>query len=99
MDESTTIGDLKKLVGEFREERNWLGLDTPRSLAISIAIEAAELLEHFQWENQPKATEKIADELADVFIYCLGFSLTQQIDVSEALTRKLQKNRIKYPVT
>ena len=99
MDDSTTIGELKKLVMEFRDERNWSGSDTPRSLAMSIAIEAAELLEHFQWENQPKATQKIADELADVIIYCLGFSEVQQIDVSQALIRKLQKNRIKYPVT
>ena len=58
----------------------------------------AELLEHFQWEDQPEITDKIADELADVMIYCLGFSDILKIDVSQALTRKLEKNRKKYPV-
>jgi len=97
-DDKVTIGELKKQVREFRDERNWTNLDTPRNLAISIAIEGAELLEHFQWEDQPEITDKIADELADVMIYCLGFSDILKIDVSQALTRKLEKNRKKYPV-
>ena len=96
LDNAQTIGELKKLVREFRDERNWSKLDTPKSLAISIALEAAELLEHYKWENQPDTNDKVADELVDVLISCLGFSEALQIDVSQALTRKLQK---KYPIT
>jgi dCTP diphosphatase len=51
MDVNTTVEKLKKQVSEFRDARDWLRYDTPRSLAISISVEAAELLEHFQWED------------------------------------------------
>ncbi len=76
LDENTTISQLKKQVEAFRDERKWTDLDTPRSLAISIVLEAAELLEHFQWDNQTPVLDKVADELADVITYCLGFSIT-----------------------
>ncbi|HZY94410.1 MAG TPA: nucleotide pyrophosphohydrolase [Candidatus Bathyarchaeia archaeon] len=99
MDNTQTVAELKRLVREFRDARNWSKLDTPRSLAISIALEAAELLEHYKWDKQPDTKDKVADELADVIIYCLVFSEALQIDVSQALTRKLQKNKTKYPVT
>ncbi len=99
LDDTQTIGELKRLVREFRDERNWSKLDTARSLAISIALEAAELLEHYKWENEPETNDNVADELADVIICCLGFSEALQIDISQALTRKLQKNTLKYPVT
>jgi len=54
LDDTQTVGELKRLVREFRDERNWSKLDTPRSLAISIALEAAELLEHYKWEMNPR---------------------------------------------
>jgi len=56
-------------------------------------------MEHYKWENEPETNDNVADELADVIICCLGFSEALQIDVSRALTRKLEKNRLKYPVT
>lgn len=106
MDADRTVERLKKQVSEFRDARDWLRYDTPRSLAISISIEAAELLEHFQWKtdelmrealmDQAKR-EAISDELADVLIYCLGFSDVLGIDVSNAVERKLRKNSEKYP--
>ena len=83
MDDDTTILKLKKQVTEFRDARDWLRYDTPRSLAISISVEAAELLEHFQWKTDEQMREvlmdrarkdEISDELADVLIHCLGFS-------------------------
>ena len=98
LDENTTISRLKKQVEAFRDERKWTELDSPRSLAISIALEAAELLEHFQWDNQTLVLDEVADELADVITYCLGFSITMKIDISNAVAKKLQQNAVKYPV-
>ncbi len=107
MDRDTTIEVLKKQVSEFRDARNWLRYDTPRSLAISITVEAAELLEHFQWKNDDQMREvlvdrttrnRISDELADVLIYCLGFSDVLGIDISQAVEGKLRKNGEKYPI-
>jgi NTP pyrophosphatase (non-canonical NTP hydrolase) len=106
MDGSTTIHELKKTVADFRDSRNWRKYDTPRNLATSISIEAAELLEHFQWKTEVEVDkmirrkeklEDIAGELADVLIYCLGFSDTLKIDVSQAVRSKLEKNAKKYP--
>jgi NTP pyrophosphatase (non-canonical NTP hydrolase) len=108
MDAKTTVETLKRQVCDFRDARDWLKYDTPRSLAISIIIEAAELLEHFQWKNDeqirevlldPEKRDLIADELADVMIYCLGFSDVLGIDVSDAVARKLHKSGEKDPAT
>src|SRR2546428_6790453 len=101
MDEQTTIMTLKKQVSGFRDERNWLKDDTPKNLAISISVEAAELLEHFQWKTDQQIREavkdsvkknQVSDELADVLIYCLGFSDVLGIDISEAIHANLRKN-------
>ena len=107
MDQRTTVQELKRLVTEFREERDWKKYNTPRNLAVSISIEAAELLEHFQWKTdaeigqmigKKQRRDEVSDELADVIIYCLGFSDVMGIDVSRALRRKLGKIKEKYPV-
>ena len=107
MDEKTTVRELVEMVARFRDSRDWRKYDTPRNLVDSICIEAAELLEHFQWKTDAQATEmlrsseklaEISNELADVMIYCLGFSDILRIDVSNAIQRKLQKNAEKYPV-
>ena len=106
MDPNTTVEKLKKRVSEFRDARDWLRYDTPRSLAISISVEAAELLEHFQWKTDEQMRKvlmdrarknEISDELADVLIYCLSFSDILGIDISEAIELKLRKNGEKYP--
>lgn len=108
MDANITVETLKRQVSNFRDAQDWLKYDTPRSLAISISIEAAELLEHFQWKNDEQMREVlshrekrdlITEELADVMIYCLGFSDVLCIDVSDAVARKLHKNSKKYPAT
>ncbi len=107
MDGRITVQELKGKVSRFRDERDWLKYDTPKNLAISISVEAAELLEHFQWKTDGQVREALRDEmklgqvtneLADVIIYCLGFSDVLHIDVSEAVERKLKKNSEKYPV-
>jgi dCTP diphosphatase len=106
MDDTTTIGELRTLVEEFVREREWEKFHRPKSLAMSIAIEAAELMELFQWPSDANAERLIkesrmrravTDELADVVIYCLAFANRTGIDLSSAVVRKLVKNRRKYP--
>lgn len=87
---------------KFRDERDWKQFHNPKDLAISITLEAAELLENFQWSNCEEAvqnkTQDIKEELADVVMYCVLMSDVMGIDLEEAIANKLQKNREKYPV-
>jgi len=107
MDEQTTVAALRNRVSNFRDERNWLKDNTPKNLAISIIVEAAELLEHFQWKTDDQIREalkerveknQVSDELADVLILCLGFSDVMGIDISEAIEAKLRRAAEKYQV-
>ncbi|MGI0134425.1 MAG: nucleotide pyrophosphohydrolase [Candidatus Micrarchaeaceae archaeon] len=96
-DATTTIQTLKDELAAFRSERGWTGL-TPRSQAISIVLEAAELVEHFQWdEYDPERKDEIADELANVLTYCLGLANELGIDVAATYRDKLERARQKYP--
>ena len=106
MDERTTIAELKEAVAAFIAARDWQSFHTSKNLAMSIAIEAAEIMEHFQWgsieEGQelikdPAARAEVADELADVLIYCLSFANQAEIDVSEAIRAKLARNEDRFP--
>ena len=104
-DKTTTIDQLKQLVQAFVDERDWRQFHTPKNLSMSIAIEAAELMEHFQWVASPEREdeiakhdrEAIAEELADVLCYALSFANAMNIDVADALRDKLKKNADKYP--
>lgn len=79
------------------EERDW-HTNPPKGLAISIALEANELLEHYQWSNNPVGSnEDLAEELADIFIYAFEFAAATNIDVPKAIEAKLQKAAKKYP--
>lgn len=100
-DNDTTLQSLKDLVEKFRAERNWGKHHTSKNLAVSIAIEAAELLEHYQWDDlkKPNDEQEIAQELADIVIYCLNFAVTNNIDISQAVKEKIDYNTRKYPVT
>lgn len=105
MDERTTIEELKKLVAQFRDERNWQKYHKAKDLAESISIEAGELLEKFQWKTEDEVNailkenkDNISEELADVIIYCLNFSDVTKIDVSESVKKKIEENKKKYPV-
>lgn len=105
MDEKTTIEELKKLVAEFRDERDWKRYHKAKDLAESISIEAAELLEKFQWKTEGEVDEllktskdDISGELADIIIYCLNFSDVTRIDVAESVKKKIEDNKKKYPI-
>ena len=104
-DNSTRIGELKDELRRFVDERNWNKYHHPKELAISIAIEAAELLEIFQWDEKAsiddikkdkQAMDRIKEELADVIMYILHLANQLDLDVSEAVMTKLNKNRLKY---
>ena len=100
-----TIKTLTRKIIHFRDARNWAQFHNPKDVTISLTLEAAELLEHFQWKN-PAEIEKhiktnkseISDEIADVLYYLLLLGHDLKIDVLAALTQKLKKNAKKYPV-
>jgi len=107
MDNETTVGSVRRAVHDFVDARNWYRFHTPKNLAMSIAIETAELMEHFQWltteesialvENDAARAE-IADELADVLIYAFSFANSTGIDISAAVFRKLDRNQTRFPI-
>ncbi|MFA7075436.1 MAG: nucleotide pyrophosphohydrolase [Candidatus Izemoplasmatales bacterium] len=91
---------MKKLLEDiivFRDERGWRKHDTPQALAKSIIIEAAELLENYQWEDFPPNEVNVEEELADVLIYSLAMCSDLGLDPEEIIRKKLIKNEIKYP--
>jgi NTP pyrophosphatase (non-canonical NTP hydrolase) len=105
-DRSTTVQQLRDLVQQFVDERDWQQFHAPKNLAMSAAIEAAELMEHFQWldveashavAHDPEKLAKVGEELADVLSYCLALANTLGLDVSSILRDKMQKNARKYP--
>ena len=98
-DTHTTIQELRSEVHRFNDERDWHQFHSPMNLAASIAIEAAELLEHFQWTDRPTPERfpHMVEELADVVIYCLILANALGIDLSQAVRRKLADNDAKYP--
>ncbi|MEB4595304.1 nucleotide pyrophosphohydrolase [Bacillus amyloliquefaciens] len=96
------IKDLINTINEFRDARNWRRYHNPKDLAISISIEAAELLEDFQWKSSEEALkaneENIREEIADVLIYSLMLCSDLNMDVKEIIEEKVVKNGRKYPV-
>jgi len=99
-DKDTTIQELKDLIIKFSEERGWERHHTPKNLAISICLEAAELLEHFQWdEYNQNDKQKIADELADIITYAANFAQVMDIDIASSFKDKLKRSEKKYPVS
>ena len=106
-DSVTTLDTMKDWVRRFGAERRWEPFHAPKNLVMGLAIETAELMEHFLWVDcegsrevgrDPARREAIADELADVTVYVLNLSNTLGIDLSEAVEAKIAKNAIKYPV-
>jgi NTP pyrophosphatase (non-canonical NTP hydrolase) len=101
--ESNTLAELQRIVDEFVAQRKWERYHTPKNLAMSIAIEAAELMEHFQWSPsdrpcEPMASDApVAEEMADVLAYLLRLASVLDIDLASAFRAKMVKNRIKYP--
>jgi NTP pyrophosphatase (non-canonical NTP hydrolase) len=102
---STILEDLQKRIVAFRDARDWKQFHNPKDMALSLALEAAELLEHFQWKNGKeidayikKHKDEIADELVDVLYWVLLMSHDLKIDLKTAFDRKQKKNDKKYPV-
>jgi NTP pyrophosphatase (non-canonical NTP hydrolase) len=100
----SSFGRLSKRVLDFAIERDWGKFHTPRNLATALIVEAAELLEHFQWATDAEIPavvqakrEELEQEIADVFIYLLRLSQVLQIDLIEATGRKVDLNIERYP--
>jgi NTP pyrophosphatase (non-canonical NTP hydrolase) len=92
---------VNKLI-QFRDDRDWAQFQTAKNLAISISLEAAELLEHFQWTTEdqdipPEKREEMIEEVADILIYLLLFAHKLDIDPVQAAKNKIEKNAAKYP--
>ncbi len=97
-DAVTTLRQLKDRVETFKTERGWGSGHSPKNVAVSIAVEAAELLEHYQWNDTPRSMDKVATELADIVIYCLSFANATGIDIAQAVQAKMDHNAKKFPV-
>lgn len=105
-DDQATLAELRDVVRGFVAERNWQKFHAPKNLAMALAIEAAELMERFQWldvaesravpPDSPEA-EAIREEVADVFCYTLAIANELGFDLTQAFARKMAKNRQKYP--
>jgi NTP pyrophosphatase (non-canonical NTP hydrolase) len=106
MDDETTLADLRRRVAAFVAARDWEQFHTPKNLSIAVAIEAAELMEAFQWLSDEEAAalegeEKraaVVDELADVLIYALSLANALGVNVSTAVVEKLARNEHRFPV-
>jgi NTP pyrophosphatase (non-canonical NTP hydrolase) len=99
------ISDLVARIKKFRDDRDWMQFHDPKNMAISIVIEAAELLENFQWKSKEEVEQyaeqhrdEIEEEIADIAIYLFELADNLGIDLPDAMNRKLQKNAEKYPV-
>ena len=107
MDDKTTIKQLKELVKEFCEERDWDQYHNAKDLAIGIITESSELLEHFRFKSEEEVNglfknkikkDEISEELADVLFFILRLAEKYHIDLSDELKKKLEKNIQKYPI-
>lgn len=104
-DQDTTVHQLREIVEQFVQERDWDCFHSPKNLSMSIAIESGELMEHFQWIDGDRSrgldeSERLAagEELADVICYSLAMANQLQLDLTETILNKMQKNREKYPI-
>jgi len=88
---------IDKLI-KFRDERNWKQFHTPENLAKSVVLEAAELLENYQWQNQEVDIQNVKEEIADIVAYCLLLCEHYEFDLKEIILDKIKKNEEKYPI-
>jgi NTP pyrophosphatase (non-canonical NTP hydrolase) len=105
-DSDTTVAELRQLIADFVAERDWSQFHSPKNVSMALAIEAAELMEHFQWlttdesrhlASSPNKLAEVGEELADVIGYSLALANELGIDVSSAIRAKMVKNAHKYP--
>ncbi len=100
-----SLNELIKMVTVFRDARDWKQFHNPKDVALSLSLEASEVLEHFQWKNKEEVEKyvkthknEIGEELADVLYWVLLMSHDLNINISRALENKILKNEAKYPV-
>jgi dCTP diphosphatase len=99
------LSDLQQRIVNFRDARDWKQFHNPKDLAISLLLEASELLEHFQWKSADEMQQHVkdhkadvSDELADVLYWVLLIAKDLDIDVLQAVSQKMDKNEAKYPI-
>jgi dCTP diphosphatase len=106
-DNTTVVASLRESMARFVAERDWEQFHSPKNLAMALAAEAAELMEHFLWINNETShavvrdvvqLEQIADEIADVAGVVFALCNALGLDLSDAIARKMSKNALKYPV-
>ena len=105
MKSEDNLESLRNKINQFVAERDWTQFHTPKNLAMAMIVEAAELVEQFQWdtplESQQLSSEKreaVAHELADTFVYLLRIAEVLEIDLIDATNKKIELNALKYPV-
>lgn len=105
-DATTTIADLRETMRVWVSERHWQKYHRPKNLAASVCIEAGELLEMFQWltpeevdqrMTDEKFREAVGEEMCDVLMYVIGLANAMDLDLADAVEKKMKKNAIKYP--
>ena len=105
-DVTTTVAELREILAEFVAERDWSQFHSPKNVSMALAIEAAELMEHFQWltteasrrmVDEPEKLAAIGEEIADVVGYSFALANELGIDLSSAIRAKMAKNAVKYP--
>ncbi|MDO8537131.1 MAG: nucleotide pyrophosphohydrolase [bacterium] len=99
------LNELTKRIIAFRDARDWKQFHNPKDVALSLVLEAGEVMEHFQWKNKEEVEKyietnkaEIGEELADVLYWVLLMSHDLRIDLLDALEKKIEKNEQKYPV-
>lgn len=99
------IKDITKKIIKFRDERDWMQFHDPKNMAVSLMLEASELLEHFQWKTKEEVEKYVADnkseikdEIADIALYLFELADNLGIDLIGAMDEKIKKNAVKYPV-
>ena len=97
---------IKKKIRKFVDDRNWSKFHNPKNLSMALSVEVSELVEIFQWLTEEESKnlknqdlESVKDEIADIFIYLLRISDTLDIDIEESILNKIEKNKIKYPIS
>lgn len=105
-DADTTMGELRQMVRDFVDQRDWRQFHAPKNISMALAIEASELMEHFQWMTVPESravnedSEKlveVGEELADVMCYAMALANELNIDIANTMRAKMKKNEAKYP--
>jgi len=100
----SAIKEIIEKIKNFRDERDWMQFHDPKNMAVSIIIEASELLEHFQWKTKDEVDKyikenksEVREEIADIALYLFELADNLEIDLLDAMNQKLVRNEKKYP--